>query len=43
MRQENLAAEILHKPSNPLRNVGPEGPPKIVEIPENVTVTKSMT
>lgn len=38
MRRENLAAEILDKPSTPLRNTGPEGSPRILEIPENVTV-----
>ncbi|MCP9266047.1 Twitchin [Dirofilaria immitis] len=43
MRRENLAAEILAKPSTPLRNTGPEGPPRILEIPENVTVTKNDT
>ncbi|KAL3982100.1 Fibronectin type III domain family protein [Acanthocheilonema viteae] len=43
MRRENLAAEILDKPSSPLRNIGPEGPPRILEIPENVTVGKNDT
>uniref|UniRef100_A0A1I7VVS1 non-specific serine/threonine protein kinase n=1 Tax=Loa loa TaxID=7209 RepID=A0A1I7VVS1_LOALO len=43
MRNENLAAEISDKPSTPLRNVGPEGSPKILEIPENVTVAKNDT
>ncbi|OZC09937.1 hypothetical protein X798_03043 [Onchocerca flexuosa] len=43
MRRENLAAEILDKPSTPLRNTGPEGPPRILEIPENVTVATNET
>lgn len=43
MRRENLAAEILDKPSTPLKDIGPEGPPRILEIPENVTVTNSMS
>uniref|UniRef100_A0A0R3RHA3 Ig-like domain-containing protein n=1 Tax=Elaeophora elaphi TaxID=1147741 RepID=A0A0R3RHA3_9BILA len=43
MRRENLAAEITDKPSTPLKNVGPQGPPRILEIPENVTVTKNDT
>ncbi|EJW78593.1 hypothetical protein WUBG_10498 [Wuchereria bancrofti] len=43
MRRENLAAEMLDKPSTPLRNIGPEGAPRILEIPENVTVIKNDT
>uniref|UniRef100_A0A915Q578 non-specific serine/threonine protein kinase n=1 Tax=Setaria digitata TaxID=48799 RepID=A0A915Q578_9BILA len=43
MRRENLAAEILDKPSTPLRSTGEEGPPRILEIPENVTVAKNDT
>ncbi|KAK6110371.1 Fibronectin type III domain family protein [Brugia pahangi] len=43
MRRENLAAEMLDKPSTPLKNIGPEGAPRILEIPENVTVTKNDT
>lgn len=41
MRRENLAAEILAKLSTPLKSIGPEGPPRIVEVPENVTVGQS--
>uniref|UniRef100_A0A0N5D1Z0 non-specific serine/threonine protein kinase n=1 Tax=Thelazia callipaeda TaxID=103827 RepID=A0A0N5D1Z0_THECL len=43
MRRENLAGELLEKISTPLNNTGPEGPPRILEIPENVTVPENET
>jgi hypothetical protein len=41
MRRESVA-EILEKPTTPLKNVGSKGTPaRIVEIPDNVTVVES--
>lgn len=40
MRSESVS-EDLEKVSTPLLPRGPVGPPKIIEVPENVTVPES--
>lgn len=42
MRRESVQ-EVLDKVSTPLLPTGPVGPPRIVEIPENVTVPENET